>query len=129
MQDLTPTRFEGAQPILRVADMARSVEYYVAVLGFRNAVWGDAVFTSVNRDQAGIYLCQGSQGSAGTWVWIGVEDVAALHQEYQKSGAKIRRPPRNYPWALEMLVEDPDGHMLRFGSEPLTDRPFEEWRG
>ena len=33
-------------------------------------------------------------------------------------GAKIRVPPRNYPWALEMHVEDPDGHTIRFGSEP-----------
>jgi hypothetical protein len=24
----------------------------------------------------------------------------------------------------EMHVEDPDGHVLRFGSEPMTDGPF-----
>ena len=120
------TRFECANPILRVRSMAASLKYYVETLGFRNAHWGTEFFTSVNRDGAGIYLCQGSQGVAGTWVWIGVEDVAALYEEYTAAGAKISLPPGNYPWAYEMHVEDPDGHVLRFGSEPRADLPFAE---
>ena len=122
------TRFEGASPILRVANLRASVEYYVEVLGFRNADWGSDEFTSVNRDSAGIYLCRDSQGCAGAWAWVGVEDAQALYDEYRVSGAKIRQPPRNYPWALEMHVEDLDGHVLRFGSEPLAARPFDEWK-
>ena len=120
------TRFEHASPILRVSDMGRSLKYYVDVLGFRNADWGTELFTSVNRDGAGIYLCQGGQGKPGTWVWVGVEDAAALYAEYQASGAKIRMPPGNYPWAYEMHVEDPDGHVIRFGSEPRADLPLDE---
>jgi uncharacterized glyoxalase superfamily protein PhnB len=121
------TKFENSAPILRVVNMSISLRYYVDVLGFQNADWGTDDFTSVNRDQAGIYLCRGGQGQAGTWVWIGVEDVKALYEEYKAKGAKIRHPPRNYPWAMEMKVEDPDGHILRFGSEPKTDRPFDAW--
>jgi hypothetical protein len=107
--------------------MSLSVRYYVDVLGFRNAPWGNDDFTSVNRDQAGIYLCRGGQGQPGTWAWIGVDDVQILYDEYKASGAKIRHAPLNFPWALEMKVEDPDGHVLRFGSEPLSDRPFDAW--
>jgi catechol 2,3-dioxygenase-like lactoylglutathione lyase family enzyme len=120
------TRFEHAEPILRVKSMAASLKYYVDVLGFRSADWGTELFTSVNRDGAGIYLCQGGQGAPGTWVWVGVEDVAALYEEYQASGAKIRLRPGNYPWAYEMHVEDPDGHVIRFGSEPRRDLPVDE---
>lgn len=120
------TRFEHATPILRVRSLAASLQYYVEILGFRNAHWGTELFTSVNRDGAGIYLCQGNQGAPGTWAWIGVEDVAALYEEYNASGAKIRLPPGNYPWAYEMHVEDVDGHVLRFGSEPRADLPFSE---
>ena len=122
------TRFENSQPILSVADMTVSLRYYVDVLGFKNAPWGSEYFTSVNRDNPGIYLCQGGQGPPGTWVWIGVEDVSSLYEEYKASGAKIRRPPENFPWALEMQIEDPDGHVIRFGSEPRADRPFAQWR-
>jgi predicted enzyme related to lactoylglutathione lyase len=121
------TKFENSAPILKVTDIAASLRYYVGVLGFKNADWGTDYFTSVNRDRAGIYLCRGGQGHAGTWLWIGVEDVEALYDEYKASGTKIRHPPLNFPWALEMKVEDPDGHVIRFGSEPKTDRPFDAW--
>lgn len=105
------------------------MRYYVDVLGFRAAAWGDEEFTSVNRDRAGIYLCRGGQGYPGTWVWIGDADIEALYREYQASGARIRHPPRNYPWALELKVDDPDGHVLRLGSEPNPDAPFDAWSG
>ena len=121
------TKFEHAEPILRVSDMAATVRYYTEVLGFANAEWGNEHFTCVARDGASIYLCRGSQGQPGTWAWVGVEDVGALYQEFIQSGARVRHPPRNYPWALEIHVEDPDGHILRFGSEPFCDRPYDDW--
>ena len=115
-----PTRFEHANPILSGAQMARSLRYYVDVLGFRNAEWGGDDFTCVSRDGANIYLCEGAQGHPGTWVWIGVDDVEPLYDEYKQKGARILHAPENYSWACEMKVEDPDGHVLRFGSEPKT---------
>ncbi|HEX4632401.1 MAG TPA: VOC family protein [Gemmatimonadales bacterium] len=126
-ENVPRTRFENAAPILRVSDMNASLRYYVDVLGFRNAEWGNDDFTAVRRDAAGIYLCRDGQGCRGTWAWVGVEDAQLLYEEYQARGAKVRHAPRNYPWALEMHVEDPDGHILRFGSERRSDRPLEAW--
>ena len=63
-------------------------------------------------------------GADAVLFFVGVEDVEALFEEYTGKGARIRHPPTNYPWAYEMQVEDPDGHVLRFGSEPKVDRPF-----
>jgi predicted enzyme related to lactoylglutathione lyase len=114
-------RFEGSQAILRVEDMEASLRFYVGVLGFENANWGTDEFTSVSRDNAAIYLCRRDQGRGGAWVWVGVEDVRELHRQYKARGAKIRMPPTNYPWALEMQIEDPDGNVLRIGSEPLKE--------
>ncbi len=72
----------------------------------------------MGRDGKGIYLCRGGQGHTGGWVWIGVDDVRALHETYKARGAIIRQDPRNEPWGLEMRIEDPDGNVLRFGSDP-----------
>lgn len=48
---------------------------------------------------------------------IFIEDVDALHAEYQTSGAIIRQPPTNFPWGVrEMNIEDLDGHRLRMGT-------------
>ena len=127
MAETNKTQFEGAEPILRVGDMSRSLRYYVEVLGFTNAPWGNEYFTAVSRGKAGIYLCQGGQGQSGTWAWIGVSDVATLYEEYRASGADIRLPPTNYLWAYEMQVRDPDEHVLRFGSDPLDDQPVVGW--
>ena len=111
-------KFEGSQPILRVEDMKRAVAFYVEKLGFKNASWGGDDFTSVNRDQAGIYLCREGQGLGKAWAWIGVEDVVQLREEYVARGVQMRMEATNFPWAKKIHVEDPDGNVLRFGSEP-----------
>lgn len=120
MTDTKPASvyFENSAPILRVDDMKAALAFYVEKLGFRNAAWGSEEFTSVNRDRAGIYLCRGGQGRGAAWVWIGVEDAAKLHDELVARGVSIRMPLTNFSWALEFQVEDPDGNVLRFGSEP-----------
>ena len=123
--DSSRTRFEHASPILRVVDMSRSVRYYTETLGFSREEWSGDDFGCVTRDGATIYLSRGDQGSPGTWVWIGVEDVAALHDEYRATKASILTAPANYPWAYEMQVADPDNHVLRFGSDPREDLPFD----
>src|SRR3984893_4567063 len=114
----TRGRFECCNPVLRVENMPASLRFYVDLLGFQNASWGSDDFTHVSRDGAGIYLCQRDQGRGGAWIWIGVEDVLPLHEECAARGVTIRLPPTNFPWALEMQVEDPDGNVIRFGSEP-----------
>lgn len=111
--------FEGSAPILRVENMKAALAFYVDKLGFQNATWGTEDFTSVNRDRAGIYLCRGGQGRGAAWVWVGVEDATKLHDELVARDVGISMPLTNFSWALEFHVQDPDGNVLRFGSEPL----------
>jgi len=124
--------FENSAPILRVENMKAALAFYVGKLGFQNAPWGTDGFTSVNRDRAGIYLCRGGQGRGAAWVWVGVEDATRLHDEFVARGVAIRMPLTNFNWALEFHVEDPDGNVLRFGSEPLpghTEQDLPRWDG
>ena len=123
--------FEGGCPILRVRSLSESVAYYVNSLGFK-IDWGypgekASFFASVSRGGFHVFLSEGDQGNPGAWVWIGVEDVDALLHEYRASGAKIRHPPTNYPWACEMQVEDLDGNILRMGSDSKKNEPIGEW--
>lgn len=119
--------FGGVTPILRVSDFDRSLAYYVEALGF-SVHWTHGRFGSVVRGAAELMLCEGSQGHAGTWVYVGVSDADALHRELERRGAAIRVPPTNYPWgARELHVFDPDGHVLRFGSDALPDVPLGTW--
>jgi len=121
MADPNPitVRFENSQPILRVENMEASLRFYVGILGFKNADWGNSDFTSINRDSAVLYLCRGAQGRGGAWVWMGVEDAQKLHDQLKAQGVPVRMPLTNHSWALEFQVEDPDGNVLRLGSEPI----------
>ncbi len=109
----------GTVPIFSVKDVSVSIQYYVEKLGFRKHWdWGDPpTFASVTRDEVEIFLCLQTQGRPGTWVYVAVEDVDALHEELTRTGADIRQPPTNLPWHMrEMNVADLDGHRLRFGA-------------
>ncbi len=122
-----PISVEGIQPILSVKDMAVSRRFYVDILGFTEEAWGDDNFTSVRCDGGAIYLCEGSQGNPGTWVWIGFDgNIFELYTQLQERGVKIRQAPVNYAWALEMQIEDPDGHVLRLGTEPNLPKASED---
>ena len=111
------TAIENVIPILRVQNLATSRRFYMDALGF-SLDWDAGTMISVSRDGKSIMLCEGDQGQPGTWLWIGVEDADVLLDEFSAKGANICMPPQNFSWAYEFRVEDPDGHVLRFGSEP-----------
>lgn len=113
--------------MLRVNDLSASLDYYTRVLGFNND-WGSRHgFASVSRDKCHLFLCEHDQGHAGSWTFIGVDNVELLFEDLKTRGAKIRHPPTNYDWACEMQVEDPDGNVLRMGSDRIPDQPNGEW--
>jgi catechol 2,3-dioxygenase-like lactoylglutathione lyase family enzyme len=99
--------------------MQAALRFYVDVLGFENAHWA----RRISQASLGTVLpstCAGAVRAAGAaWIWIGVEDAQQLYEDLKARGVTIREGPTNYPWALEFRVEDPDGNVIRFGSEPL----------
>ena len=125
--DPTNADFHPAAPILRVADLAASLDYYVRVLGFAVDWRADTGIASVSRDRCCVMLCQGDQGHAGTWVWIGIADADALHEDLRARGAIIRHPPTDYPWARELQIADPNGNVLRLGADARVGTTGGEW--
>ena len=116
-----------AIPILRVASLDASVDYYVTCLGFERE-WRSQGMASVRRDGASLMLCEGDQGHPGSWLWISVTDVDALYAELAGRGARLRHSPANYPWgSRECQVIDLDDHVLRFGADLLEGAPMGDW--
>ena len=111
---------ENVTPILRVEDLEASRRYYTQTLGFK-LDWDAGQMISVSRDHGSIMLCEGAQGQPGVWIWFGVDDADVFFAEFLAKGAHVRSPPRNFSWAYEFQIEDPDGHVLRFGSEPKPE--------
>ena len=118
--------FGGVIPVLRVANVDGSVEYYTQALGFE-VDFRTPDFARVSRGRCRVFLCAGDQGNPGSWIWIDGVDVERVYEELSAAGAKIRNPPTNYAWALEMQVEDLDGNVLRIGSDSKQGEPIGDW--
>jgi predicted enzyme related to lactoylglutathione lyase len=123
----THVKLGGATPILRVADLGVSIAYYLAQLGFELQWRSDSV-ACVRRDRASLMLAEGDQGQSGTWIWIATSDVDQLYTEVEARGAGLRHAPANYPWgSRECQISDPDGHVLRFGSDLRDGEAMGDW--
>jgi hypothetical protein len=90
-------------------------------------LWGLWQFNGLLGGQAeAVSLRKGGRDSSPTRIWIGVEYVAVLYEQYMARKVKIAQEPTNYTWAYQMIVEDLDGNLLVFGSAPLEDKPLQD---
>lgn len=128
MADSSTDGFGSPMPVFRVKDVDASIAYYQNALGFELRWRAGDRFACVARDKCSIFLTDDNQSQPRMWVWIGVQDVRTLHGQYVTSGAKIRNPPNNFEWALEMQIEDLDGNVLRIGSDREKEKPLGVWR-
>jgi len=97
---------ENTIPILNVSDMTASLTYYADVLGFSKdweADIGSDKVAGISRDGCALYLCEGSQGVKGSWIWMGVEDEGYF-AEVIGAGAIVVQEATNYPWAYEIII-------------------------
>ena len=118
------TSFTSVIPILNVKSVVESIAYYTTVLGFtRNWDWPDdderKTFGSISNGAVTVFFAENDQPDTEPFsVYYGVDDVDRLHELYKAAGAEVTQAPTDQPWQMrEMLVADPDGHVLRIGSE------------
>jgi uncharacterized glyoxalase superfamily protein PhnB len=117
----------GISPVLLIADVERSVEYYRDRLGFEVETYGDPPdFVTARRDDATILmaLCPEPERIVPNWkiatnvwnVYIRVDDADAIYAEVQERGAPIDYTIYDTPWGhREFGVQDPDGYDIAFG--------------
>lgn len=117
-------KFKKAVPILYAGDVAKSIAYFTGQLKFENSwEWNSPpTFGGVHRDDVEIFFCKTDQGGPGTWLSVMVDDVDAYYETIKDSGANILSRPDTKEWNMrEMLVECPDGHIIRFGHNTDCD--------
>ena len=118
-------------PSLRVADTARSLEFYTNVLGFQlvrggpeednsSLSLGEAhfmiekatAFYSPGYNEA---IRQRAGGHSPNAIYVEAPDLDELYAAVQASGAKVIDPLAARDWGQrEFTVEDPDGNWLTF---------------
>jgi catechol 2,3-dioxygenase-like lactoylglutathione lyase family enzyme len=112
-------KFEKSVTILYSEDITRSVSYYTEKLGFDEKWEWDtpATFGGVVKDNVEIFFCKNDQGHPGTWLCVVPDNVDEYYENIKDNGANIISLPKSMEWNMrEMLVQDPDGHIIRFGN-------------
>ncbi len=119
----------GTAPVLLVADVVRAHAYYAEKLGFRSPrMFGEPpVFCIAERDGFELMLSQVDAGDSfrpnGSYghridAYFWVRDADALHAEFTASGADVVGEPEDREYGMrEIMVRDPDGHVLCFGHD------------
>jgi predicted enzyme related to lactoylglutathione lyase len=117
----------GMSPVLLVADIHRSTQYFRDQLGFDCELFGEPPdFATANLDMHTILLALAEKAEqiVPNWqivdkmwdVYIRVDDVDAVYAEVQRRGASIDYTIYNAPHGFrEFGVQDPDGHDIAFG--------------
>lgn len=117
----------GLQPVLPVADLARSVRWYCELIGLElDFLWGEpAHYGRVKNLGFGapiyLHLSQVAPGETVSRAELRLHvgrDVDGLYAACRARGVAVGAPPADQPWGLrEFELRDPDGHLLIFGAE------------
>jgi catechol 2,3-dioxygenase-like lactoylglutathione lyase family enzyme len=120
------TAVASAKPVLYVADVDASAEFYRDRLGFQiDFVHGDPPFYgSVSREGATLHLklvdepvfAAGAAEREGLiMAFIEAPNVRELYTEYQAANAEIVQKLTKQPWGgTDFIVRDPDGNAIAF---------------
>jgi catechol 2,3-dioxygenase-like lactoylglutathione lyase family enzyme len=107
-----------ARSIFDVADVERSVDFYVRSLGFSEA-WRHAdderlLVAQVDRDGCELILsCQWPDRNGHGLIFISLDSdtLAAARAEFERAGVAVKDGQWGYKL---MVIEDPDGNQLLF---------------
>ncbi len=117
-------KFLKTVPILYSTDVSKSISYFTERLKFSSKWEWDTppTFGGVHMDDVEIFFCKTDQGNPNTWLAVVVDNVDDYYQLIKDSGATILSTPDSKDWNMrEMLVECPDGHIIRFGHNTDCD--------
>ena len=110
-------------PVLRVADLARSLAFYRDRLGFTPEWEYEGFYACVVRDGCRLHLnCAppeprdhaAFEAAEHLDACFVVRGAAALSAQFESAGATFSVALRTMPYGQEFYVRDPDGYILGF---------------
>ncbi len=111
-------RIVGIDPIFVVSDLSRAVAHYEQ-LGFSTSYY-DEGYAYARRERLTIHLAgpgfaPGAVGHGA--LYLHVDDAEVLAEEWRSAGVELVEP-QDCEWGKrEGSHKDPDGNLIRFGSE------------
>lgn len=112
--------------LVPVSDVPRACLFYCDLVGLASERVSDD-FATLKAGDANVWLHREDDGAidlSGVELWIGVDDVDAVHRRFVEAALSDLRPPMDVPqWGLRVASAlDPDGRRVYVSSRvrPLS---------
>jgi uncharacterized glyoxalase superfamily protein PhnB len=118
-------------PVIAYVDLGKAIDWLCDVFGFTVRVRIGDHRVQLNVGDGAVVLRQTDKEAAefGDSVMVRVEDVDGHHQHAKQRGARILRPPSDFPYGERQYnVEDLTGRSWTF-SQSIEDVAPEDWGG
>ncbi|MGY6121878.1 bleomycin resistance protein (plasmid) [Paraburkholderia strydomiana] len=114
--------FGKAIPVLASLDIARTLQFFSDVLGFKTQHVDNFSYGMAARGKVEIHfwLCNDKRIAENTSCYVRVNDVYALYAELEPKLPALKSVAEREWGMAELYVFDPDGNLIRFG-QPIDD--------
>jgi predicted enzyme related to lactoylglutathione lyase len=112
--------FKKMSPLLPVANIEHSIEFYTKKLGFTLDFLYEDFYAGVVKDGHSIHLKSGAlrrfdrKNRDDLDIIFSVERIEPLYEEVLSKSIEIVQPLRDMPYGREFYIADPDGNHIAF---------------
>lgn len=123
---VTSSRIKKMSPQFLVADLERSIEFYMQKLGFSMEFRYEDFYAGIMKDGNSIHLKSGNPSAEERKnkrenddldLIFSVENVDGLYNDLVNRSVEITQPLCERPYGKEFYVADPDGYIIAFLEE------------
>jgi catechol 2,3-dioxygenase-like lactoylglutathione lyase family enzyme len=126
MNTITSPKIKKMSPLLLVADIDRSIEFYTKKLAFKVDFRYEDFYCGIIRDDCSIHLKSGRpsveerknrRSNEDLDIIFSVEGVEKFYDEMLHRSTEVVQPLRVMPYGKEFYIADPDGYIIGFTEE------------
>jgi len=126
MDVVTSSRIKKMSPQFLVADLERSIEFYMQKLGFSMEFRYEDFYAGIMKDGNSINLKSGNPSAEERKnkrenedldLVFSVENVDGLYNDLVNRSVEITQPLCERPYGKEFYIADPDGYIIAFLEE------------
>jgi len=119
---------------LTVADVKRSAEFYLRILGGKIVREGEPTIIEIANSWIILNVGGGptddkptvtlrtpqNQKEASNFMNIRVADIRSRYDEWRSKGAEFLTEPKDHPFEIRCYIRDPDGYLIEVGQTKTT---------
>jgi catechol 2,3-dioxygenase-like lactoylglutathione lyase family enzyme len=120
-------KIKRMSPLLLVADINRSIEFYTNELGFEVDFRYEDFYAGIIKDGYSIHLKQSDysmnerknkKNNEDLNIIFSVNGIEDLYEALSHKPVEFVQSLRNMPYGKEFYIADPDGNLIGFVEEP-----------